>query len=78
MVILFKNFYLLGILFFYCSDFANRFSTALMSNTNSSLQVLDISNNAIDDRGKFYLQHVAGEDFLISTLLYVDSTKLCF
>ena len=37
------------------SDFANKLSMAILSNTNSSLQGLDLSHNLIEDRGASHL-----------------------
>lgn len=33
-------------------DFAHKLSLSLISNTNTSLHTLDLSNNMIEDKGK--------------------------
>ena len=35
------------------SDFAQKLSTALLSNPNSPLTTIDLSNNYIEDRGMY-------------------------
>jgi len=46
------------------SDFANKLSMAIISNTNSSLQGLDLSHNLIEDRGASHLLSIYHKYFV--------------
>ena len=41
-----------------CRDFAKELNTALISNPNTVLRHIDLSNNVLEDRG---IKHLAGQ-----------------